>query len=214
MNASDWIDISVTLRDGMVHWPGDPAVNISLAQSMSDGCCVNLTRLDMCAHTGTHMDAPRHYLPQGATMEQLPLEAVMGPARVIAIDDPHEIGLTELMRHDPQAGERLLFKTRNSERDWENEIFMTDFVAFSVAAAQYLAERRVRTVGVDYLSVGGYHGDGAAIHRALLGANIWIIEGLNLGQVTAGAYELICLPLKIMGADGAPARAILRPLSA
>jgi len=211
---ANWIDISVTLRDGMVHWPGDPAVRITLAKAMSDSCCVNLTRLDMCAHTGTHMDAPRHYLPQGMTMEQMPLAAVMGPARVIAIEDPHEIGLTELIRHDPQPGERLLFKTRNSERDWENEIFLTDFVAFSVAAAHYLAERRVCTVGVDYLSVGGYHGDGTAIHRALLEAGIWIIEGLNLRQVTAGDYELICLPLKIMGADGAPARAVLRPLSA
>jgi len=81
VNAADWIDVSVTLRDGMVHWPGDPAVHISLAQSMGDGCCVNLTRLDMCAHTGTHMDAPRHYLPQGATMEQMPLATVIGPAR-------------------------------------------------------------------------------------------------------------------------------------
>lgn len=214
MTAARWIDVSVTLRDGMVHWPGDPAVRISLTQAVGDGCCVNLTRLDMCAHTGTHMDAPRHYLPQGATMEQMPLDAVMGPARVIAIADPHEIGLAELMHHEPKAGERLLFKTRNSEQDWENEIFMTDFVAFSVAAAHYLAERRVRTVGVDYLSVGGYHSDGAAIHRTLLAAGIWIIEGLNLGQVAAGDYELICLPLKIMGADGAPARAVLRPLSA
>lgn len=207
-----WLDISVTLQDGMVHWPGDPAVHITLVQAIKDGCCANLTQLNMSAHTGTHMDAPRHYLQSGASMEQMPLSAGMGTARVIVIEDAHEIGLAELIRHAPQRGERLLFRTRNSDTNWENGEFMPDFVALSVAGAHYLAECKVRTVGVDYLSVGGFHSDGTAIHRALLEVGIWIIEGLNLRQAPAGNYELICLPLKIMGADGAPARAVLRPL--
>ncbi|MDY7018062.1 MAG: cyclase family protein [Nitrospirota bacterium] len=207
-----WLDISVALHDGMVHWPSDPAVKITLMQAITDGYCANLTKLDMSAHTGTHMDAPRHYMERGISMEQMPLSAGMGAARVIAIEDPHEIGLSELMRHAPQAGERLLLKTRNSDHDWESVNFMPDFVALSVEAACYLAACKVQTVGVDYLSVGGYYSDGTATHRALLEAGIWIIEGLNLRQAGAGNYEIICLPLKIMGADGAPARAVLRPL--
>ena len=210
---AEWIDVSVTLQDDMVHWPGDPAVQITRVQSMANGCCANLTQLNMSAHTGTHMDAPHHYLEHGVAIDQMPLEAGMGVARVIHIGDAQEIGVAELSRHAPQAGERLLFKTRNSDTDWSKASFKPEFVALSVAAARYLAACGVRTVGVDYLSVGGFHSDGTAIHRALLEAGIWIIEGLNLRQVTAGAYELICLPLKIGGADGAPARALLRSLT-
>jgi arylformamidase len=209
----EWIDISVTVHDDMVHWPGDPPVHITLAKAMKDGCCANLTQLNMSAHTGTHMDAPRHYLERGASMEQMPLSAGMGTARVIVIEDEHEISRAELIRSSPEPGERLLFRTRNSDTDWENGAFMPNFIALSVAAAHYLAECKVRTVGVDYLSVGGFHSDGTAIHRALLEAGIWIIEGLKLRHAPAGNHELICLPLKIMGADGAPARAVLRPLA-
>ena len=176
------------------------------------GHTANTSRLILPNHLGTHVDAPRHYMERGISMEQMPLSAGMGAARVIAIEDPHEIGLSELMRHAPQAGERLLLKTRNSDHDWESVNFMPDFVALSVEAACYLAACKVQTVGVDYLSVGGYYSDGTATHRALLEAGIWIIEGLNLRQAGAGNYEIICLPLKIMGADGAPARAVLRPL--
>jgi arylformamidase len=106
-----------------------------------------------------------------------------------------------------------LLKTRNSSRCWETDQFLEDFVYISRAGAEYLAERGVRAVGIDYLSVGGYRADGDAIHHALLDAGIWIIEGLNLAAVQPGDYELVCLPMKILHADGAPARAILRPMS-
>lgn len=200
------------LKPGMVTWPGDPAVAIDLLASIDQGSICNVTRLAMSAHTGTHMDAPRHFIQHGITMEQMPLDATIGPCRVIAIADPVAIGRAELEPHDLQPGERVLFQTRNSTRCYVDDKFYDDFVYVSNDAAKYLAERRVRTVGVDYISIGGFHKDLVRTHLTVLGAGIWVIEGLNLSSVTPGAYELICLPLKIPGADGAPARAILRPL--
>ena len=141
----------------------------------------------------------------------MPLAATMGEARVIQIEDPREITAGELRAHRLQPGERVLFRTSNSARCWQASGFVEDFVYITEQAAEYLAAARVRTVGVDYLSVGGYHADGARIHRTLLEAGIWIIEGLDLSPVTAGRYEMICLPVKLHGSDGAPARAILRP---
>ena len=142
----------------------------------------------------------------------MPLTATMGEAQVIEIDDPREITVSEIAKHGLQAGERVLFKTLNSARCWRSSTFVEDFVYISEQAALHLAETKVRTVGVNYLSVGGYRSDGATIHRILLQAGIWIIEGLDLSPVTGGRYEMICLPVKLHGSDGAPARAILRPL--
>ena len=158
------------------------------------------------------MDGPVHFIHGAAGLDEMPLNATMGEARVIEIEHPREITAGEIRGHRLQAGERVLFRTSNSARCWHSGSFVDDFVYISEQAAAYLAETRVRTVGVDYLSVGGYRADGAAIHRTLLQAGIWIIEGLNLSGVVPGIYELICLPLKIKGGDGAPARAILRPV--
>jgi arylformamidase len=209
-----WIDISVPIYSGMVHWPGDPGVRIERTQDMSRGDVANVSKLELGAHTGTHMDAPRHFLADGAALDDLPLDAVIGPARVIRIEHPQAILPAELEAHDLQAGERVLFLTRNSERCWTSSEFVEDFVYISAAAARFLVERQVRTVGIDYLSVGGYVHDGVETHQALLGAGIWLIEGLNLTGVKPGAYELVCLPLRVAGADGAPARVILRPPAA
>jgi arylformamidase len=206
------IDISMPLKPGMVTWPGDPAVAIDLLASIDQGSVCNVTRMAMSAHTGTHMDAPRHFIQDGITMEQMPLDATIGACRVIAITDPVSIRRAELEPHDLQAGERVLFQTVNSTRCYSDDAFYDDFVYVSNEAAKYLAERRVRTVGVDYISIGGFHKDLVRTHLTVLGAGIWVIEGLNLNGVTPGPYELICLPLKMPGADGAPARAILRPL--
>ncbi len=207
---SDWIDVSVPLRSGMVHWPGDPPVATSRALDMDHGAACTVTQLAMGAHIGTHMDAPIHYIPGGAGIDAVPLAAIIGPSRVLAISDPTAITVTELQPHQLTRGERILFKTRNSARSWIDAPFSEDFVYIAHEAAQYLARAGVQTVGVDYLSVGGYHIDGPETHRALLGAGIWIIEGLDLSATAPGAYDLICLPLRIMGADGAPARAVLR----
>lgn len=210
--TSGWIDISVPIYPGMVHWPDNPAVRIERIQDLSRGDAANVSRLELGAHTGTHMDAPRHFLADGAGLDELPLDATIGPARVIPIAHPQAILPGELEAHRLRAGERVLFRTRNSERCWKNNEFIEDFVYISAAAAQYLVQRKVRTVGIDYLSVGGYVHDGIETHQILLGAGIWLIEGLNLSAVKAGAYELICLPLRVVGGDGAPARAVLRPL--
>jgi arylformamidase len=205
-----WIDISVPIYSGMVHWPGDPGVDIERTQDLSRGDAANVSKLELGAHTGTHMDAPRHFLADGAGLDEMPLDATIGPARVIRIENPQAVLPEELEAHRLQAGERVLFLTRNSQRCWKSKQFFEDFVYISAAAAQFLVERRVRTVGIDYLSVGGYAHDGVETHRILLGAGIWLIEGLNLSEVKPGVYDLVCLPLRVAGADGAPARAILR----
>jgi arylformamidase len=158
------------------------------------------------------MDAPRHFIRDGATIDQVPLDAVIGPARVIQIDDPEAIRPDALRLHDIRKGERILFKTQNSSRDWAHQDFHQDFVYLETDTAQVLADARIGLVGVDYLSVSGYQRNEIEVHQILLQAGIWIIEGLNLAQVAPGRYELVCLPLKIAQADGAPARAVLRPL--
>jgi arylformamidase len=142
----------------------------------------------------------------------MPITATIGRARVISIRDEESIRVRELESHGLAKGERVLFKTRNSEQCWKTDRFQKKFVHIPKDTAQYLAERRVQTVGIDYLSVGGFETDGAETHRILLAAGIWILEGLNLAHVEAGEYELVCLPLKIVGSDGAPARAVLRKL--
>ncbi|MBM3778791.1 MAG: cyclase family protein [Acidimicrobiia bacterium] len=209
MNTT-WIDISVPLQTGMVHWPGDPAVQIARTSDIARGDHANVSTIVMGAHTGTHIDAPLHFLEAGAGIGEMPLEAVIGPARVVAVPD-RRIGRAALEALDPQPGERLLFKTSNSDADWVLHPFQEDFAHIALDGAELLAARGVRTVGVDYLSVGGFRTDGTAVHRTLLGAGIWIIEGLRLLHVPPGAYDLICLPLRLVHGDGAPARAVLRP---
>ena len=207
-----WIDVSVNLKGGMVRWPDDPEVRIERKLDIDRGDICNVSVLSMGSHTGTHMDAPRHFLKNGKTIDEMPFEAAIGRARVIAIRDPESIKTKELERHGIRAGERLLFKTRNSPRCWKTDVFVEDFVYLSEEAAGYLVQRHVRTVGIDYLSVGGYKADGARIHLALLRAGVWVIEGLNLTGVKPGAYQLVCLPLRIFSGDGAPARAVIRSL--
>jgi arylformamidase len=209
---TDWIDVSVTVRHGMPHWPDNPPVVLERVMDLGRGDECNVSRLAMGVHTGTHMDGPVHFLHGAPGLDEMPLTATMGEARVIDIEHPRQITAGEIRGHRLQAGERVLFRTSNSGRCWDSGTFVEDFVYISEPAAAYLAETRVRTVGVDYLSVGGYRADGAAIHRILLQAGIWIIEGLDLSPVTGGRYEMICLPAKLHGSDGAPARAILRPL--
>jgi arylformamidase len=197
----------------MVHWPGDPAFEIHKALDQKKGDVCTVSFVSMGVHTGTHMDAPRHFIEDAATIDQMPLDATMGPARVIPIQDRKSIGRQELELHDVQPGERVLFKTANSDQAWKTDDFDEDFIFIDKSGAEYLAERGVRLVGVDYLSVGGYKQDAVATHVALLGAGIWVIEGLDLGAVEPGAYELLCLPLKMIGSDGSPARAILRRIA-
>jgi arylformamidase len=210
--VAPWIDVSVTLRTGMVNWPGDPPARISLALDMERGDPCTVSLLEMGAHTGTHMDAPAHFVRGGIGIDDMPVDAAIGSARVIPILDRTSIKTDELVRHHIRRGERVLFKTHNSAHCWDTDHFIEDFVYLSASAAQYLADRQVRLVGVDYFSVGGFRAEGVETHQALLKAGIWIIEGLNLKQVGPGRVQLVCLPLKIAGGDGAPARALVRPV--
>jgi len=205
-----WKDVSVPLRDGMVHWPGDPECHIKRVSRMEDGAVCNLTHITMSAHTGTHMDAPRHFIADGLTMEQMPLEPVIGRCRVFELDCEDQITVSDLKKLKIAPRQRVLFKTRNSTRSWAMNEFDKDFVSIRADAARYLVDQGVVTVGVDYLSIGGFNKDGVETHQIMLGAGIWVIEGLNLAEIKPGYYELICLPLKLEGADGAPCRVVLR----
>jgi arylformamidase len=213
VSNSDWIDISVPLRNGMVTWPGDATFERTSTLEIAEGDPCNLSQISTTAHIGTHMDAPRHYLPNGAGIETMPIAAAIGRARVIEIADPEVIQTSELEPHHLAKGERILFKTRNSGHCWKTDHFQKKYVSIAPETAHYLAARGIQTVGVDYLSVGGFESGGPETHRILLQAGIWIIEGLNLEHVEPGEYELFCLPLRIIGSDGAPARAVLRKLT-
>lgn len=201
------IDITVPLRDGMLHYAGNPGIHVERAASLSAGASSNLTRLDLGAHSATHVDAPLHFFDDGAGAEQLPLEALIGPADVVDATAVQEGPIDEeaLRAVDvPETVDRLLLKTRNS-RLWASDEFTRDFVRLDGSGARYLIERGVRLVGIDYLSIGD-----AEAHRELLSHGVVPLEGLDLGRVEPGRYELLCLPLAIVGSDGAPARAVLR----
>lgn len=206
-----WIDVSLPLRHGLVPWPGDPPFQVKRESDLERGDFCTFSTLAMSAHAGTHMDAPLHFVKRGRPIDAMPLDATVGPARVIAIRDKAFIGADELSGNRIRPGERLLFKTRNSTRHRQAGKFFEDYVAVTPEAAKYLVSRCIRTVGIDGPSIGPFNEGLAETHRALLGAGIWVIEGLDLSRVPAGRYDLICLPLRIVGADGAPARAILRP---
>jgi len=203
-------DISVPIREKMPTWPGDPKVKIGLLMSMTKGDPVNVTSLAMGAHTGTHFDAPFHFIPGGKTVDQLDPELLVGTCRVFEIPTEDEIDVTHVRGLPLKGVARVLFKTVNSKLWATRDEFYEDFVYLTPMAAKFLVGIGVKLVGVDYLSVESYHAQGAPAHQALLGAGVIILEGLNLAEVPPGDYELIALPLKIAGADGAPARALLR----
>ncbi|WP_242342264.1 cyclase family protein [Anaeromyxobacter terrae] len=211
MAQGGWIDVTVPIRDGMMHWPGDPAVHVERVRALAaDGA--NVSSLRLGAHTGTHVDAPLHYVEGGAAVDAMPLALASGPARVVAVDDPVAIRPEHLETLELRRGERVLFRTRNSPRAWRSDRFVEDAVHLTPEAAALLVARGIAPVGIDYLSVGPYRGeDGATVHRTLLEGGVWILEGLDLTDAPEGAYELLCLPLRLAGGDGAPARALLRP---
>lgn len=206
--TNEYLDISTYNKNGMVVWPGDPEFSIKRISDMDKGDALNLSIITMSSHTGTHIDAPSHWLRDGKSVDEMPLAISIGAARVIEIKDPESIKVSELQDYTIKKGQRILFKTRNSRN--ASDQFTGDFVYLSVEAAKYISESGALVVGVDSLSVGGYHTDGKIVHTTLLEAGVWIIEGLDLSQAVAGEYELICLPLKLLGADGAPSRAVLR----
>lgn len=204
-------DISLSISPDMPVWPGDPPVELELIESMNDGAHANVSRLTAGVHTGTHVDAPHHFLNDGRTVEGLPLDVLTGPCYVAQLPDDMDSISAEVLDGIPLAEgtTRLLFGTRNSHL-WAKGIkdFQKDFVAVTEDGAEWLVEHGIRLVGVDYLSVAPY-GESVPTHTVLLKAGVVILEGLNLSQVLRGFYDLYCLPLKLEGSDGAPARAIL-----
>jgi arylformamidase len=207
-----WIDISVAIRDGMVHWPGNPPIVVERVEDIGRGDPANVTKIALGVHTGTHVDAPVHFDNARPGVESIPIDALCGPARIVPIADPREVTVAALEAANVVAGERILLKTRNSPHAWRAGKFVEDAVHLTLDAARWLAARHVRTIGIDYLSVGGFAAEnGEDVHHALLDADVWIIEGLDLTNAPVGACELMCLPLNIVGADGAPARAFVRP---
>jgi len=201
------LDVSLTLHDGLPGWPGDPQFHRELASAIERGDAANVSRLEMSAHSGTHVDAPIHFAPGGSGADRLPLDVLVGPCLVVEADPPGlELGPGDL----PGAPQRVLFKTRNS-RHWATGdlSFDRDFTAVGVELARELVTRGVRLIGVDYLSVETFHTHDHPVHRLLLEAGVVIVEGLDLSGAAAGSYELWCLPLRIEGSDGAPARVVL-----
>jgi arylformamidase len=205
-------DISLTIAPDLPIWPGDPALILDRFSKMEDGAPCNVTSISACLHIGTHVDAPYHFIDrQTETVDHLSLNALTGRTYVLHLpDDLLLITAAVLEKAEiPPRTRRLLFKTRNSAVWARGEHkFQKDFTALSADAAQYLVDHGVRLVGVDYLSVAPYD-DPIPTHRILLQAGIIVVEGLNLSQISQGRYTLYCLPLKIAGAEGAPARAIL-----
>jgi arylformamidase len=213
-SAVAWIDVSVPLRTGMVVYEGDPEVAIEPVTRIAAGDLANVSRMVLGTHSGTHMDAPRHFIDGAPGVDRIPLDALVGPAIVAdARAAPGDIDAAALAALDVPAGtERLLLRTRN-EALREREAFTRDFVGIAGDAARALAAMGVRLVGIDYLSIAP-SAEPSPTHIALLEAGVAIVENLDLRRAPPGAYELVCLPLRVEGADGAPARALLRPISA
>ena len=192
-------DISVPIRTGMVTYPGDPQVCLERVVSIADGAQANVSKLDFGVHSGTHVDAPVHFIEGAAGVEKLPLDVLLGPCVVVAAE-----GLSlEDVAGAPEGAERVLFKTPNSEL-WAQNEFPEEFARLDAAGAQLLVDHGVKLVGVDWLSVGD-----EAAHRILLGAGVVPIEGLDLRGIDPGDYFLVAAPLRIEGSDGAPARVLL-----
>jgi len=210
MRRNKIYDISVDLKESMPVWPDNPEFKLEFQQSMAEGDEANLSLISMGSHTGTHVDAPSHFVQGAPTVDTMPLDILIGEATVFELDVKHNISATDLERLDLDDVKRALFKTRNSDL-WQQEGFTPDFVFFDLSAAEFLIERGVKLVGIDYLSVGEFKGEeGVDVHRILLKNGVVVVEGLNLSGIHPGNYEIICLPLKLIGAEGSPARVVLR----
>ena len=207
-------DVSLPISPSMPVWPGDPQVVLEQVSSMDAGAHDNISRLACSVHTGTHVDAPHHFLNDHRTVESLALDILIGPAQVVQIPEEVKVVSAEVLEKAAllPGTERLLLKTSNS-RLWERgeNIFYKDFVGISADGADWLVRYGIKLVGIDYLSVAPFH-QSIPTHRALLGAGIIIVEGLDLSAINPGRYGLYCLPLKLVGSDGAPARVILEEL--
>jgi len=206
---STWIDISIPVTEAILSWPSDPVYKQKKFASFDSGKPCDASEVSMSVHTGTHIDAPSHFIQNGKTMDSWTPESTIGKCRVIEIEDSKEVTDSELLKHAIQKGERILFRTKNSSSKWWEKSFNENFICISPGAAAYLAKIKPLCIGVDYLSIGSPL-TGVEAHQHLLGAEIWLIESLNLCSITAGNYELIFMPVNLASAEGAPGRALIK----
>lgn len=205
-SAAGWVDVTLPMDMGMPRWPGDPEFEVSRVCDMSRGDSCNVSKVTLCVHTGTHIDAPCHYVQGGAGVEAAPLDVLMGRGRVLQCDDQVAVRRGWLEEQGIEAGERLFFKTvRPTGRE-----FREDYVYIARDGAEFLVERGVKLLGIDTMSVGGFYDSMVETHVTLLEAGVWVVENVNLSKVPAGTFDIICLPLVIPGCDGAPARVLMR----
>jgi arylformamidase len=207
--AMKLIDVTVPIDASLPNYPGNTPFTLEAIKRIARGDSSNVSTLHMSAHTGTHVDAPRHFFDDAPGVDALPLEMMLGRTRVIEISSRSGIGAEQLADLDLSDDVRILFKTSNS-RLWGSPDFHTDYVGVTASGAEHLIAHGIKVVGVDYLSVEEFKKPGAPAHHVLLGGGTIVIEGLNLRDVEPGVYEMFCLPLRIVGADGAPARVVLR----
>ena len=211
--GAEWIDATATLDSATTPvYAGDAPMSFTFLKDMRRGDPLTLSMFSLGAHSGTHVDAPMHFVVDGAPIDQVPLAALIGPVRVIQIPDSVQaIDAAELNRHQWKGAERVAFRTRSTERHWmSSAVFHRDFAYIAPDAAQLLADAGVKLVGIDYISAEQFGAPAPRTHRTLLGKGIPIVEGLDLSDVPAGDYDLIVLPMKVRGHEGAPARAIVR----
>jgi arylformamidase len=202
-------DISIPVMNGGVVYPGNPEIHIERQQDMARGGSSNVSLLSIGSHTGTHVDAPLHMIPEGAGVDAIPLDALIGPALVVAFDDDVMAVTEAYLRSNSLAGhERVLLKTRNSRFIRERD-FHRDYTYLAPDGADYLVSLGVRLVGIDYLSIEQFHSGHHRTHTTLLSRGVVIVEGLDLSAPPPGTYDLYCLPIQLGGIDGAPARAVL-----
>jgi arylformamidase len=203
------IDVSVPLDAKLPTYPNNTPFTLEAVKRIAEGGSSNVSSLHLSAHTGTHVDAPRHFFDAGPGTETLPLEMLLGRARVVDVTSRKGITAEDLAAFNLSEDVRVLIKTSNS-RLWGSAEFHPDYVGVTESGARHLVDHGVKVVGVDYLSVEQFHTPGAPAHHVLLGAGVIVIEGLNLRDVEPGVYDMYCLPLLIVGCDGAPARVVLR----
>ncbi len=202
-------DISVPIRSGGLIYPGNPEIDITLQQAVAKGAGANVSAIRFGSHTGTHADASRHFFDDGQPVDQIPLERLIGPALLIGFsDDVRAVGAEDLEAHDLKGHKRILLRTRNSALLSKKE-FAPDYTYLTPDGAEYLVGKGVELVGIDYLSIEQFHSGHHRTHRTLLAKSVVIVEGLDLSVPPPGEYQLVCLPLRIEGCDGAPARAVL-----
>lgn len=202
-------DISTPVRNGGVVYPGNPEIQIQPQQTISQGAGANVSAIAFGSHCGTHVDAVKHFFDDGQTVDQIPLDRFIGPAILLAFpDDLMSVGAADLARHDIGAHTRVLLRTRNSSFIGGPE-FVKDFTYLAPDGAEYLVSRGVELVGIDYFSIEQFHSGHHRTHRALLERGVVIVEGLDLSEPAPGEYQFLCLPLRLAGLDGAPARVVL-----